>query len=321
MKLSIIVPVYNVEQYIGACLESIFRQALCDDDYEVVVVNDGTPDRSMDVVSGMQATHHNILVVEQQNQGLSAARNAGLERASGQYVLFLDSDDLLIDGTLHQLLLGGIDADADMVVGDFVKMGDAEIQNMTTLPSTVKTEAPVVTSGKDFFLQEFNPQQCYVWRMLYKRQFLQNNGIRFITGICFEDVPFTTESYLRAGKCVRIRTAFYVYRQRSNSIVTSVNMKKLTDFNTVLAALCDMKPRLCTTPRLRSRMDDTIFVTFSIAVWYLTHDKVLLAERRTFIDDLHKKVPALKFTGGLKQRIVSLMFRYMPETYLWLRSV
>ena len=175
--------------------------------------------------------------------------------------------------------------------------------------------------GKDFFLGEFNPQQCYVWRTLYNRSFLQRNGLRFIPSIYFEDVPFTTECYLRADRCVRVRQTFYVYRQRSNSIVSSISMKKLTDFNTVLARLSQMKGELCPTEELRHRMDDTIFTTFSIAVRYLTHDKALLADRHTFVSDLRQKIGNLNCTNGLKQRLVSFLFRYIPETYIWLRSV
>ena len=328
MKLSIIVPVYNVEQYIGSCLESVFRQELCDNDYEVIVVNDGTCDRSMEVVAEMQAIHHNIYIIEQQNQGLSVARNKGLDHATGQYVLFLDSDDLLIDGTLPRLLQTALDTDADMALGDFVKMDDEAIQRLGNRVTsrdvntgTKVKEDLLITFGKEYFLQQFDPHQCFVWRMLYKRQFLTDNSLRFIPGLYFEDVPFTTECYLRVGKCVRERLIFHVYRQRANSIVSTATMKKLTDLNTVTQHLCEMKSHLCTTPELRHCMDDVIFITFSNAVWYLSHDKNLLADRRTFINDLRQKVPGLRFSNGLKQRLVSVLFRFMPRTYVWLRSL
>ena len=82
-KLSIIVPVYNVEQYIKACIESLYRQGISEDDFEVIVVNDGTPDKSIEVVADIINQHSNIIVVEQENQGLSAARNTGLKKANG----------------------------------------------------------------------------------------------------------------------------------------------------------------------------------------------------------------------------------------------
>ena len=90
-NLSIIVPVYNVEKYIRPCIESIFRQGLTDDSFEVILVNDGTPDHRMEVISDFIQAHHNIKIIEQQNQGLSMARNNGMQKAIGEYLIFVDS--------------------------------------------------------------------------------------------------------------------------------------------------------------------------------------------------------------------------------------
>ena len=102
-QLSIIVPFYNVEQYIRPFFESVFRQGLQDDIYEMIVVNDGSTDHSMEQVADLFSQHNNITVISQQNQGQSVARNNALKRAVGEYVLFLDSDDLLIDNTLTKI--------------------------------------------------------------------------------------------------------------------------------------------------------------------------------------------------------------------------
>ena len=103
-QLSIIVPFYNVEHYIRPFFESVFRQGLQDDIYEMIVVNDGSTDHSMEQVADLFSQHNNITVISQQNQGQSVARNNALKRAVGEYVLFLDSDDLLIDNTLPIML-------------------------------------------------------------------------------------------------------------------------------------------------------------------------------------------------------------------------
>ena len=104
MKLSIIVPVYNVEKYIRLCMESIFKQGLDENDYEVIIVNDGTPDKSMEMITDIIVAHQNIHVINQENQGLSVARNNGIAAAKGEYIQFLDSDDLLIDNSLPYLI-------------------------------------------------------------------------------------------------------------------------------------------------------------------------------------------------------------------------
>jgi len=118
MDLSIIVPVYNVEQYIRTCIESIYKQGLDEDRFEVLIVNDGTKDRSMEVIQDIIAQHKNIVVINQENQGLSMARNNGMAKAKGQYILLTDSDDMLIDGSLKPLLDMALETEADLVVAD-----------------------------------------------------------------------------------------------------------------------------------------------------------------------------------------------------------
>ena len=126
MDLSIIVPVYNVEKYIRPCIESIFKQGLDDKDFEVIIVNDGTEDRSMEVIADIINAHQNIQIIEQENHGLSIARNNGLEIAVGKYILFIDSDDMLISQSVPYLLNIALSRRADLVVADFLKMNNHE---------------------------------------------------------------------------------------------------------------------------------------------------------------------------------------------------
>ena len=102
--LSVIIPVYNAEKYIKTCLKSVFAQGLKDDDFEVILVNDGTPDDSFGVIEEMIQMHDNIIVINQVNQGVSIARNAGFAKATGEYVYFVDPDDILIDNSLSVLI-------------------------------------------------------------------------------------------------------------------------------------------------------------------------------------------------------------------------
>ncbi len=104
IKLSIIVPVYNVEKYIHSCFECIFRQELDETEFEVIIVNDGTKDNSMEKIADFIKEHSNISVINQENQGLSVARNNGIAKAKGEYVYMPDPDDLLIDNYLSVLL-------------------------------------------------------------------------------------------------------------------------------------------------------------------------------------------------------------------------
>ena len=102
-QLSVIIPVYNVEKYVYECVDSVFRQGLDENIFEVIIVNDGTMDNSMSVIKELIASHSNIIVISQENQGLSVARNKGLAIAEGEYILMPDSDDLLIENSLYNL--------------------------------------------------------------------------------------------------------------------------------------------------------------------------------------------------------------------------
>ena len=318
MRLSIIVPVYNVEQYVRLCLESLFQQGLDEQDVEVIIVNDGTQDRSMEVIQDIICLHQNITVISQDNLGLSAARNTGLVAAKGDYVLFVDSDDLLIDNSLPAMLDDACRHKPDLLIAKFVTMNNDDISS-GQIPSTI-TYASTAIAESRATIEYLNPQECYVWRTLYKRAFLNEHAIRFIPGIYFEDVPFTAECYLKSMRCLISNYPFYIYRQHHNSIVSTINKKKVMDLNVVIAHLCDMR-HWHLSPIDHKKLMKLIFLTYQIQAWYISHNKELLAERKEITSDLKKKVPNLRFCGGLKEIIVSLFYQLMPNTSLLMRSL
>ena len=315
--LSIIIPVYNVEKYIRACIDSVFRQNLKDDSFEVIIVDDGSEDGSIGLIEDIIDQHSNISVVSQANQGLSSARNTGLKNAIGRYVLFLDSDDLLVDGCLSELIISADNYSVDLLIADFVKLSDQEIESYSSIVN--HSCQPLVLNGREAFIHYLNPSQCYVWRALYQKSFLEKNNIIFIPGIYFEDIPFTIECYLKIEKALLYPLKFYIYRQHLNSIVSSVNKKKLLDFNRVLAHLFSLKMSVNMSMAESLKFSDVFFSTFSIEMWYLIHVKGLFEYRREVVEDLKRKIPNLYFYNGFKQIIISILFRYIPYVYLWTR--
>lgn len=319
MLLSVIVPVYNVEQYIRPCIESVFKQDLNENDFELILVNDGTKDHSIEMIEDIILQHDNISVIDQENQGLSAARNTGMKHASGDYVLFVDSDDLLIDNTLKPLLDCTMNSSVDMVMGNFIKMTNGQIENLVSFPSSDKEM--LCMSGKEAFIHFFNPRECYVWRTLYRRDFLFDNQIKYISGIFFEDIPFTTECYLKADRCISLPTHFYIYRQHPNSIVSTINKKKLLDFNLIIEHLWHFRTMEVLSENELNKLSDVVFSTFSIEMWYLLHGRGTYSFRKEIIEDLKTRVPNLSFNNGIKQLLFSKIFRWMPYTYLWVRHL
>ena len=318
-KLSFIIPVYNVEKYIRDCILSIYDQNLLDEDFEVILVNDGTKDNSFEVIQDILTQHDNIIRVDQDNQGLSVARNTGIRNAKGDYVLFVDSDDLLVRESVGPLLLVANASYADLVVADFLKLSDEEIRNYKKEEKD-KYASSVSKTGFELFLDDLDPSQNYVWRTMYRREFLLQNKLSFIPGICYEDIPFTPECYLKAHVCVRVNLILYLYRMRPSSITSNMDKNKAMDLNKAIERIWELKNMKGLNSEIRRRLMDNLFSTFSFELWCISHNDNVFMYKKEIIADLNKRVPDLWFKNNLKQLIVSLLFRMMPELYLRLRS-
>ena len=316
INLSIIIPVYNVEKYIYSCLESIYRQGLSEDDFEIILVNDGTPDNSMAVIDNIVGQHHNIVILNQENQGQSVARNNGLAVSKGKYIMFVDSDDLLFDNSLAPLVQKAIESSADLVVADFVRMNDEDIPLHPSAPN--QEYRFVEGSGFDFFLSDFDPRDSFVWRTIYKKEFLIDYDIKFVPDIYYEDIPYTQECYLKASKVVRCKYPFYLYRIREGSSTASYTKKNALDFNTAIARSWKLT-RGNIPQNVSAKLKGNVFVSFSNAMCCLAHFFEESSERREILQDLKRKAPDLFFTDGIKQIIVSVLYKVYPSLYVDLR--
>ena len=315
MKLSIIIPVCNVEQYIGPCLESIYRQGLSDKDFEVIVVNDGSTDNSMKVVEDIRLHHHNIQIIHQDHAGPSVCRNEGMEMAKGEYVLFVDSDDLLMDNGLTVLLKKALDTSADMVVADFMRLNDDEI---TSVYDSQVTDSQVVDkTGLDYYVEDYDPEVgSFIWRILYKRTFLNENHIRLEPGVYYEDIPFLQECYLKAQRVIGVHLLYYIYRIRQRSCTYSFTMKNAMDYNTAIANSWRLTEMGNLPERVVTRQKKNIYLFFNYAVDCIIGVFGDPSERKKIVDDMIRKVPDLRFTGGVEPEVVSALFRTMPHTYI-----
>ena len=355
MKLSIIIPVCNVEKYIGPCLESIYRQGLLDEDFEVIVVNDGSTDDSMKVVEEMLGRHKNILQInpiqttkneavqttptedcsiktqspnlggETAHVGPSVCRNKGMERAKGEYVLFVDSDDLLMDNGLSVLLQKALETEADMVVADFMRLKDEEITSVydsstseAAKPSAQPTDTRVVDkSGLDYYVEDYDPEMgSFIWRILYKRTFLHENHIRLFPGVYYEDIPFLQECYLKAKRVIGIHLLYYIYRIRQRSCTYSFTMKNAMDYNTAIANSWQLTGMDNLPEKVVIQQKKNIYLFFNYAIDCIISVFKDPSDRKKIVDDLIKKVPDLRFTGGLGPLIASALFRTTPYTYI-----
>lgn len=316
-QLSIIVPVYNVEKYIHACMESIFRQGMDDKVFEVIIVNDGTQDRSMEVIQDIISQHDNITVINQENLSLSVARNNGIAVAKGEYILMPDSDDLLIDNSLSILLEKALESKADLVVADFLEMTDEEIKRLDNVAQ--KYLKVKEKTGEQMFLEDLNPRQCYVWRTLYRRAFIQENNLTFIPGVRYQDVPFTHECYLRAKKCLRVSRLLNVYRKGHASATYSFNKKKAHDLITVITGTWKLRKIEGLSPAVLLKLEDDVFTSFSLLIYFMLYGMKDAKERQEVFQDLNNTVPDLNFSNGRKQKMTWFLYKHSPKLYFALR--
>lgn len=315
-KLSIILPVYNVEPYIRACMKSIFHQGLDDNCFELIIVNDGSTDNSMGTISDLVKQHNNITIIHQENQGLSNARNNGIALAKGKYILMPDPDDLLIKNSLKPLLEKALESEADLVVADFLVMTNNDIKNIQDIPQ--KDFSIKEKTGEQLFLEDHSPYECFVWRTLYKKDFLMTNNICFIPKIRFQDIPYTYECYLKAKKCLRVSCLLYIYRQWPGASTATFPVERAQDFSIALAKVWELKS-LQLTPAIREKLQENMFVHFSVMSCNICHSIREESDRLFAIDFLKKKAPTLAFQNGVKQKLVTFLYRYMPHTYIRLR--
>jgi len=318
--LSIIIPVYNVEKYIRTCLESIFRQDLDEDCFEVIIVNDGTKDGSITVIQDLIDLHKNIIVHNQENQGISMARNNGMQIATGEYILFVDSDDLLLDNSLSYLLTKAIQSKADIIYADFIIMNDDQISQIPNNPIDQKDGKIQEKTGNDLLLQDLNPNHCFVWRSLFRKNYLINNNLKFIPNIYYEDVPFIHESYILAKYCLKVNWYLNIYRKGHESITNSFSKKKGLDFCIAIARIWNIKHQMQIAPNVLCKLQQDIFTSFSVMMCSASHT-LMMSECREIIAFLFQQVPDLKFTNSKKQRITSFLVSNFPNLYVLARHV
>ena len=222
--VSIVIPVYNVKDYLQTCIDSVLSQTY--KNIEIIIVDDGSTDGSSLLCNQIKETDSRVIVIHQENGGLSAARNSGIKIAKGDYITFIDSDDrvslqyveLLLDACLSS---GSEIAICDHLQGDKTEGGFEEYnlpQDILTLPSTTCLSN---------WHSKYKDIETTAWAKIYKTFLFTDNQIFYPVGKCFEDVA-TTHKLVKASNNVSfIKAKLYYYYQRKGSIKNSVSDKRL----------------------------------------------------------------------------------------------
>jgi len=224
-KVSIIIPFYNSGEWLRECLSSASSQTL--KDIEIICVNDGSTDRSADIVSEHAEKDNRIVIVNQENKGVSEARNRGIETASGKYLFFLDSDDILSSDAVETLYKKMEERELELLVFNVRAVSDnSEFEKKTSKLNATYYERELdeskECSGVEFlaYLTEESSYVATVYTMMMLRKFVDDCGLRFIPGILHEDEAFVFEAFLKACKVGCANRYLYQRRLREGSIMT-----------------------------------------------------------------------------------------------------
>lgn len=217
MFLSLIIPVYNAEGYIAECLDSMLNQDLSEQDYEIICVNDGSRDNSLSILKQYAAAHPNIRIIDKENGGVTTARNAGLDAAQGEFIWFVDADDLVKENILAQLKAMVPVSGCDRIV-----FGAYQFTDCLTAEELERSQNGQLDTNTSWY-------DAVVWRCLLRKQFLTAHGLNFRYPDLThgEDGLFMYEVTLKNPVTVATEEVLYFYRVHSGSAETVISKENL----------------------------------------------------------------------------------------------
>lgn len=217
VDISVIVPIYNAEKYLNKCVDSLINQTK--KELEFILVNDGSTDKTEEIIKLYKDSR--IKYFKNKNQGIGKTRNFGIEKATGKYIMFLDSDDYLKNNACEILYKSVEKTDADLAICDFYKIYDSGVEEKIKLlsfkPTTLRKTPSLV-----------NEINLAPWNKLYKKELITKNKIKFVENLKYEDAPFVIEAFSKAGKIIKVDEYLNYYLIHGNS-ETTVRDKRCFD--------------------------------------------------------------------------------------------
>lgn len=297
--LSVIIPVYNVEEYLIKCVDSVLNQEF--DNIEVILINDGSPDSCPAICDEYARTDQRVIVVHQENIGLSGARNTGINASQGKYLLFLDSDDYWEGGNCLQNLVLRIAAnDTDLILYG-VKDSDyfTNERRVTRTGYNLKElrlnrEAAI----KSLFRKRLFPRA--VWTLAIKREFVIQNQLYFVNGIRAEDIDWLINVFMHAGSFDAVQDSFYIYVTNRPGAITSTSYADRVNY--ILYSVRKWMPVLESDLNPVNRLLLS-YLAIQYIISYLYFARAPGQNRKELIPALKQFKPILKYVDGRKSYI------------------
>lgn len=322
MKLSIIVPAYNVELYLKRCIDSVFNQGL--EDFEVIIINDGSKDNTMILAKELEKKYFPyIKVLDQDNKGLSAVRNRGIEVACGEYIIFLDSDDFYNNNALSCLLNNCITHGLDVLEFGFER-------NTNGIALDLKVCEPIEVFTREMFLENyfFTP---YAVNKLIRKDVLLTYDIKFVEGKYMEDDYFSTELYMNCRLIGLSNMIIYNYYDNPKSITKTRNydheLKVIKDLvfscNTHDKLYCvysDLISSKLALSNLKERKESIVFfMTIRMLRLKLSHEQITEIYKQVEFERYN--VFVTNYTKDIKKRIIYKILVFCFSKKLLLRML
>ncbi len=327
-KLSVILPVYNSAKFLDRIFEALRNQI--EKDLEIIFINDGSKDNSLEICRKFAEQDSRIVIKDKENGGVSSARNLGMECATGEYITFLDPDDY-IEKEMYFNMLKCTNAETDIVISGFIhKFGEKSIvvkmpQNMRAVYTGDEIYTEVLSKfilyGKGL---ENLPQMGTVWRMLFKRDFIQRKELKFLPFICQDDWLFALTA-LRMANCVTIeRGAYYHYIHYSGTITGKYNPKYPSHCKGVLEKLEENRVFDFIPKQYENNPNLAFFFLIFIINRIVLQKKSLFTMKRELLEILKwecfgiRKIHIDKCTGKHKLILILLKFKlFLPLLFVY----
>lgn len=323
-KLSIIIPVFNVEKYLSKCIDSLLAQNITLNDYEMIIINDGSTDDSFSVAKKYANQYSNIKLLSQENKGLGAARNAGIREAVGKYMFFVDSDDFIQSFCLKELLDCIENKKLDLLRFNYKAIspdGQSIPKTRNSIYSTIYSEK--IVDGKAF-LANYLGWACYVWLFIFDSSFIRNNNLLFNETIYFEDVEWMVRVLTVAKRVRSIDKCVYFYLHRLDSITQSIkteNKEKIITDKLYVVNFLKVFPQSFSNKYVSLWCNGMISLTFMGILAFVENE---LPERKNEIINLlitNDYLPLKSYRFTLKQKRDLFIININPRLYCYLKRI
>lgn len=313
MRLSIILPTFNVEKFIERCLISCLNQDIPLAEYEIIIVNDGSPDGSRDIAAKYVKEYDNIRIVDRQNGGLSAARNTGLNVAKGEYIWFVDPDDWLDYNCLSRLLerLDSNKLDAIWVSWRRIDESGHRLEQFKDARRSENTE---IMNGIEF-MQNVLLFCTFAWSFIFKKESLQ--GTSFKEGMTFEDIEFVPRTLINVKRIAYINEAVYNYFWRQDSITNIYNPKKIADLSQAILTNLLLSRKYPEVTYFKEVVGSLVLSTMR-----MVSNKKYINEQKVFLAFLAQEgIRKIVYNGGGYRRLMVYVYNISPSLCMKVSSM